>query len=195
MKFAYADPPYKGLAKKHYGAQAEEIDHMALVKKLVDNYDGWALSAHQTHLRELLSYCPKKTRIGIWVKPFASFKKNVNPTYAWEPLLFHAPSRGSKRKFVHDWVACCPQMKALVVGQKPLDFCFWMFQMLGLTPQDGFDDLFPGSGNVNYAHEQYIKHFNDVEFFKLTRSEGSVRDLRPVLQTRFETGYPPAEKK
>lgn len=43
MKFAYADPPYIGQAKRHY--QSEEVDHEKLIKRLINEYpDGWALS-------------------------------------------------------------------------------------------------------------------------------------------------------
>ena len=192
-RFCYADPPYKGQAKKHYGAQAEEVDFIELITRLDSEFDGWALSVHQNQLHDLLNVV-KRVRIGVWVKPFAVFKKNVNPTYAWEPVLFKAPSRGMDRKFVHDWVACSPQMKAVVVGQKPLDFCFWMFQLLGLKPGDEFIDMFPGSGNVLHAYELYIKHFNDVEFKNIERLSGSVRDERPELLSRSGMEIPNQER-
>lgn len=159
-RFVYADPPYKGQAKKHYGHGAEEVHWPALVSMLQD-FDGWALSVHANQLREILPLCPDKTRVGVWVKPFAVFKKNVNPTYAWEPVLFKAPGRGMGKKFVHDWVACSPQMKSLITGQKPLDFCYWLFQLLGLNADDSFDDIFPGSGQVKYAWEFYQQNFPD----------------------------------
>lgn len=46
MKFAYADPPYIGQAKRLYGDHpdfAGEVDHAALIVDLL-RYDGWALS-------------------------------------------------------------------------------------------------------------------------------------------------------
>lgn len=194
MRIAYADPPYKGQAKKHYGSSAEEVNFPELIKSLSE-YDSWALSVHQGQLKELLPICPPRTRVGIWVKPFAVFKKNVNPTYAWEPVLFKASSRGMKKRFVHDWVACSPQMKALVVGQKPMDFCFWLFEILNVTPYDEFFDIFPGSGNVQHCHSQFIKYYNDIEFKSLERLQGSVRDERDQLKKRSGLENSPAPEK
>lgn len=160
MRFAYADPPYKGQAKKHYGPGAEEVNFPALISML-EPFDGWALSIHVNQLKDILPQCPPKTRVAAWVKPFAVFKKNVNPTYAWEPVVWKAPSRGMDKKFVHDWVACSPQMKAVITGQKPLDFCYFLFQLLGMNPTDTLDDIFPGSGQVSYAWEHYKKNYPD----------------------------------
>lgn len=36
MRFAYADPPYAGQARKHYGTA--EVDQGALVRRLVDEF-------------------------------------------------------------------------------------------------------------------------------------------------------------
>jgi hypothetical protein len=56
MRFAYADPPYPGTARKYYGDQptfAGEVDHRQLVASLVDaGYDGWALSTSAKALGE-----------------------------------------------------------------------------------------------------------------------------------------------
>lgn len=153
MKFAYADPPYIGQAKVHYShdARCAEVDHKKLIQETLAQYDGWALSCHTRSLTELLPLCPKGVRVLAWVKPFASFKKGVNPTYAWEPVIMHR-QKGlrplSKRPFMHDWVSCCPQFRSLVVGQKPAEFCFWLFECLDIRPGDEFADLFPGSGSV-----------------------------------------------
>src|SRR6185312_4173988 len=104
MKFAYADPPYIGQSKKHYGG--EEVDHPALIASLVE-YDGWALSCKTSSLRDLLPLCPARTRILSWVKPHATFKKNVGLTYAWEPvLLLPARRRTHLDGFMFDWLRC-----------------------------------------------------------------------------------------
>lgn len=159
-KFVYADPPYKGQAKKHYGPEAREVNWPILCENL-KAYDGFALSCHVNQIADLVPMLPKKTRVMAWVKPFAVFKKNVNPTYAWEPVLIHAPSRGMGKKFVHDWVACSPQMKAVITGQKPLDFCYWLFQVMGLNQEDQLEDMFPGSGTISYAWEFYKANWPD----------------------------------
>jgi len=100
MKVVYADPPYIGQAKKHYNS--EEVDHKALITQL-EAYDGWALSCSSPSLRIILPLCPPVIRIGIWVKPFCSFKANVNPAYAWEPVIFKpARARGREKLTVKE---------------------------------------------------------------------------------------------
>ena len=90
MKAAYADPPYLGCSAKHYGAlheAASDYDdpatHKALIERLCDEYDTWALSLHEPSLRRILSMCPEDVRVGSWVKPFAAFKANVTRAWAW----------------------------------------------------------------------------------------------------------------
>ena len=124
MKIAYADPPYIGQAKKHYGE--EEIDHEALVHRLCEEFpDGWGLSCSSPSLRILLPLCPKDVRVGAWVKPFGIFKPNVNPAYVWEPVIFRGGRKGDrKRKTVRDWVSCNITLKKGLVGVKPEGFCF-----------------------------------------------------------------------
>jgi hypothetical protein len=91
-------------------------------------------------------------RIGAWVKPFASFKPNVNPAYAWEPVLFR-PARGYDRAdlTLRDWVSEVITLQRGMVGAKPETFCLWLFAILGAKPEDDFIDLFPGSGAVSDA--------------------------------------------
>src|SRR5581483_6896549 len=105
MRFAYADPPYVGQSRKHYGR--EEVDHEALINRLVAEYpDGWALSASSPSLRYLLPLCPDDVRVMAWVKPFCIFKPGVNPAYAWEPVIMRGGrKRGRNLPTVRDWVS------------------------------------------------------------------------------------------
>ena len=63
MRFAYADPPYPGQSKRLYGDHpdyAGEVDHTALVDRLVSEYpDGWALSTSVEALRGVLVLLPR----------------------------------------------------------------------------------------------------------------------------------------
>jgi hypothetical protein len=84
MRFAYADPPYLGLAEKFYGhlhPNASDYDkpeaHQALIDRMVLEYDGWAMSLHSPALRTILPMCPAECRVMPWIKPFASFKPGV----------------------------------------------------------------------------------------------------------------------
>lgn len=42
-----------------------------------------------------------------------------------------------------------------VIGAKPAAFCRWMFDLIGATPCDELDDLFPGSGMVGRTWDAY----------------------------------------
>ena len=155
MRFAYADPPYPGQAKRHYNCA--EVDHAELIARLVSEYpDGWALSTNSTTLRDVLNLCPAGVRVGAWVKPFAIFKPNVNPAYAWEPVIF---SGGRKRArtdaTVRDWVSANVTLRRGTHGAKPDAFCLWLFNLLGMERDDEFHDLFYGSGAVTKAHEAW----------------------------------------
>ncbi len=151
MKFAYADPPYVGQAKKHYGA--DEVDHKMLIERLQAEYDGWALSCSTPSLHSLLPLCPPDARIAAWVKPFASFKPGVNPAFAWEPVIF----RGSRKRerdedTVRDWCSANITLKKGLAGAKPLDFCNWIIDLLGARPgEDVLDEIFPGTALLTAA--------------------------------------------
>lgn len=60
LRLAYADPPYPGKARYYRGHPdfAGEVDHRALIGRLVATYDGWALSTSAEALPEVLSFCP-----------------------------------------------------------------------------------------------------------------------------------------
>lgn len=163
MKFAYADPPYLGQGRALYSdhPDCDEYDsvagHERLISRLLSDYpDGWAYSLSSTTLADLLPLMPKECRIGAWVKPFASFKPNVNPAYAWEPVIFFGGRKiGREVDTVRDWVAASITLERGLVGAKPQEFVFWVLSFLGVTSDDTVADLFPGSGAVGQAIESY----------------------------------------
>lgn len=150
MKFAYADPPYLGQGKKLY--QRPEWDdlatHALFIQKLHAHYpDGWALSASSPSLRAILPLCPEDVRVASWVKPFAVFKPNVNPAYAWEPVIFRGGRKGDRTRLtVRDWFSHVITLKKGLTGAKPEAVCAWIIELLGALPDDQFDDIFPGTG-------------------------------------------------
>jgi len=152
MKIAYADPPYPGCAKlyKHHPDYAGEVDHAALVKRLLSDFDGFVLHTASTTLHQVLPLVPPDTRVMAWVKPFAAFKRNVPVAYAWEPVLVR-PCRKqvvSGRIVMRDWVSESITMKKGLTGAKPRAVCEWAFEMVGAVPEDDLSDLFPGTGAV-----------------------------------------------
>ena len=154
MKVAYADPPYIGCA--NYYPEKQEVNHAELINKLRSEFDCWALSASSPSLKYILSLCPNDVRIGAWVKPFCVFKPNVNPAYAWEPIIFYgARKRTRADDTVRDWVKANITLMRGVVGAKPEAFCYWLFELLGLLPEDEFHDLYYGSGAVTKCWEKW----------------------------------------
>lgn len=163
MRFAYADPPYHGMCGRYDhnhpdGRCWDDLEtHRLLVDRLAE-YDGWALSMSTTNLHDILPMCPRDTRIGAWVKPFASFKPGVSPAYAWEPVLFRPlPRKHDKADLtVRDWCSVPITLRRGLVGAKPEEFCRWLFGIARLDPdEDEFIDLFYGSGAVTRAWDAW----------------------------------------
>lgn len=157
MKFAYADPPYIGQAKRHY--QCAEIDHCELIARINSEFpDGWALSASSPSLRLILPMCPEDVRIAAWVKSFCAFKRGVRPAYAWEPVIYrggrnpvngHAaaiPEKNGKQTTPKDFIVEPITLKKGLVGAKPERVCRWILELLNVQSGDELVDLFPGTG-------------------------------------------------
>ena len=154
MKLAYADPPYVGQSKRHYGG--EEVNHELLIAHLCE-FDVWALSLSAPSLRVILPLCPSDVRVMAWVKPFAVFKPNVNPAYAWEPVIVRGGRKRDRKELTtRDWCSCNITLKRGLVGVKPEGFCFWLFEVMGAVPGDELHDIFPGSGAVSRAWASWL---------------------------------------
>lgn len=162
MRFAYADPPYLGLAKKFYGhlhknaAAYDRLEtHADLILRLDREYpDGWAMSLSSTSLADILSVCPPGVRVLAWIKPFCSFKPGVGLAYAWEPIILgggQGRKRGRDQHTVRDWAAINISLKKGFQGAKPRHFIWWLLDVLNAKPGDTVDDLFPGSGECGRA--------------------------------------------
>lgn len=178
MRFAYADPPYIGQAKKHYShdPMCGEVDHAELIARLQE-FDAWALSLSSPSLKQILPLCPDDVRVMAWVKPFCSFKPNVNPAYAWEPVIVRGGrKRTREQETIRDYVSEPITLRRGLAGAKPERFCFWLFDVVNLLPEDSFHDLYPGSGAVSRAWESY-RHSPRLPLSY--REAGSVREPSP----------------
>ena len=154
LRFAYADPPYPGTARKYYRDQADyagEVDHAALVASLLQGgYAGWALSTSPRALTALLPLCPAGARVCAWVKPQGASPLTYGIHNCWEPVL--VVSGRHRRPGVRDWLSALPARGGgQLPGRKPIAFCAWLFQLLGMRPGDELVDLFPGTGIVSAA--------------------------------------------
>ncbi len=168
MRAAYADPPYLGLAAKFYGDRhpdAADYDkpetHQILIDRLSAEYDCWAMSLHSPALQVILPMCPPDVRVMAWTKTWCSFKPGRKDAHmAWEPVIVRGCRPQTKRLHaVRDY--CTTGITGTsgnngasghgFKGSKPQQFCFWLFGVLNLEPDDEFTDLFPGSGAVGQA--------------------------------------------
>lgn len=152
LRFAYADPPYPGRARRYYGRESSfggEVDHAALIASL-EAFDGWALSTAADALRAVLPLCPPSARVCAWVKPIGTSTRTLGLHNTWEPLIVVSGRR--LRGGVRDWLSAQPaRFGGELMGRKPLKFCGWLFDTLGMLPGDELADLFPGTGIVGRA--------------------------------------------
>ena len=157
-RIVYADPPYVGCAAKLYGDPTydDPAAHVALMEEMDGSADAWALSLHEPSLRVLLPLAPEGVRVAAWVKPFASFKPGVDPAYTWEPVIYRTARKWSREQWTcRDHVSAPIALLKGLTGAKPTAFCFWLFELLGASPDDEFVDVFPGSGQVTRAWEAW----------------------------------------
>ena len=177
--FAYADPPYPGLAERYYGDQptfAGEVDHGRLLRALLGALEGdenrsldealavglgwsakkltgFAVSTSVAALGTLLTMLPPypETRVCAWVKPIPASTRTYGLHNTWEPLIVVGGRR--RRPGVRDWLLAQPARLggSDLPGRKPLAFCAFLFGALGMQPGDELVDMFPGSGAVSRA--------------------------------------------
>jgi hypothetical protein len=160
VRLAYADPPYPGQAKRHYGDHpdyAGEVNHRNLLDDLCANYDGWALSTSNQALPLILHWCLARgpVRTLAWCKPIAPPFPGRG-VYGWEPVVVHwaRPPASDLRDTITvspEQYTFRPKPEGYVTGSKPPAFCQWLFAWLGARPGDDFTDLFPGSRAVSDA--------------------------------------------
>jgi hypothetical protein len=163
-RLAYADPPYPGKAGYYVGHPdyAGEVDHAALLSRLA-TYDGWALSTSAAALPAVLALAVAQdlpVRVAAWMRGPRAHATARYPLSAWEPVLYvPVPSRtaGEARRvdaFAHG-VSPLVTLPSRVIGTKPAAFCRWVFDLVGATPSDTLDDLFPGSGIVGMTWDLF----------------------------------------
>lgn len=172
IRVAYADPPYLGMASRYsvpgtpeYHPDAMRWDdpqeHAALLSRLDEEFhDGWAYSLQERALQQILPLAPADVRVMAWVKPWVSFKPGVRVAWAWEPLIVRVDPRhrGKDRgPTSRDWCSVSAATGLGFFGAKPAGFSSWLFQVfaLGEHPDDEFVDMFPGSGAVTRAWDEF----------------------------------------
>lgn len=163
-RYAYADPPYPGMARLYAaeaiqrGGVSVEVNHELLIAHLCDEFpDGWALSTSSVALQRVLAMCPSDVRVTAWCKSFAAFKVGVNPGYCWEPVILRGgrSHRARSEPTVRDFLVEPITMRRGFPGAKPDKFVRWVLDLLGAEPDDEVVDLFPGSGAVGRAVDDW----------------------------------------
>lgn len=158
-RIAYADPPYPGCAHlyRNHPDYAGEVDYPELLRRLTEEFDGFVLHTSSPALGMLLPLCPPDARVMAWVKPFAAFKRNVPVAYAWEPVIVRAARKPvvSGRIVMRDWVSESITLRKGLVGAKPPAVARWAFEVVGAQPQDDLVDLFPGTGAIARAWDEW----------------------------------------
>jgi hypothetical protein len=182
MRFAYADPPYPEHADlyKHEPDYGGEVDHRELVARLETGWpDGWALSTSVDALADVLPLCPRgETHTCAWVKPVGALD-TMGLRTTWEALLV---VRGRQlAPGVRDWLRAMPaRFGGRLPGRKPLAFCAWLFDCLGMQPGDVLDDLYPGTGIVGAAWRELSRRSSsDASPTSRDPSPATDRDASP----------------
>lgn len=171
-RFAYADPPYPGLA--HYYRDhpdfAGEVDHVALARELA-TFDAWALSTSADALPDVLEAVRasgERPMVAAWFRGERPNTGARRPLSAWEPVVYARPrlaldasriDRGDALRrtdaLVHVARPRTTDDERRVIGAKPGAFWSWLFRLLGAQPGDVFVDLFPGSGGGARAWAEF----------------------------------------
>lgn len=179
LRFAIADPPYLGRARRWYGVEgrgagagrhradehpdAGEWDdperHRTLVADLMSSgYDGWAIAAAPMSLPIYYPVLPDGARTLIWRR------RNAQPSahrirWSWEAVLVLTPPTRRKHGtgFAIDDVLDAPIERRGFVGAKPPAWTRWVVDAMGVDLEvDQVDDVFAGSGAVRAALRQGV---------------------------------------
>jgi hypothetical protein len=175
IRVAYADPPYPGCARFYsvpgtpeYHPDAAEWDdparHVRLIQELERDFpDGWALSTSSTAL-DVLHPRPAGSRVAVYCHPGVQNamvgREVAAVAFMWEAVIYRVPqvARGT-RVSTPDcvWASAGHNHTQGFYGSKPPKFCRWLLSLLrlGAHPDDEFVDLFPGSGNVTRAWQEF----------------------------------------
>lgn len=185
-RFVYADPPYPGLAARYYKNEpsfAGEVDHRALLgrleqRRLAGEIIGWALSTSAAALKSILLLCPDEVRVHPWVKLGGAPPATLGAHNVWEPLLVVGARR--IQPGVPDALRAHPARHGgELPGRKPLAFCAFLFDMLGMVPGDELEDLFPGTGIVSSSWRELSAQASPAAGGKRHVFSGPAREPAP----------------
>jgi hypothetical protein len=157
----YADPPYAGCRFKYarrngsrqWGRNARADFMRELISRMewLRREDGVCAVSMAVPELLLLPLFPSGWRVLAWVKPFAVFRPNVWPAYAWEPVVAWGkfPGRVEQKasQTPPDWLQLSPRVpkKTNHETPKPEGFAEWVINQT-LGPRRGPTlELFAGT--------------------------------------------------
>lgn len=180
IRCAYLDPVYPGHGADYSKPGTPEFhpdamrwddpnEHVALMEQAERDFpDGWALSTNEAGVRAFFHRAPARARLAPWVTTSTGAIKMFRVAFCWEAVIYSTPfvtrSQAPGRPAQLNWIAAGkghnhnPELaSAPFLGAKPRRFCFWLFRLLGLGghPDDVLVDMFPGSGAVTRAWDEY----------------------------------------
>lgn len=173
MKLAIADPPYLGRANRWYGTGRghrggrgkadqhpdartwDQLDtHLALLRRLEAEYDGWAYAGAPDYLPDLQPAIPTEVRTMIWHRGNAS-PSGARLRSTYEFVLVKIPTTRVAHGTglaVDDVLHAGIETWRGFAGAKPEAWTRWVLAALGHQPEhDTLTDLFNGSGAVAHA--------------------------------------------
>lgn len=192
--FRYADPPYPGTSSKYYRDEpsfAGEVDFPRLILELTTAHEkgetlGWALSTSARSLRELLPLCPAEARVCAWVKPIGVSSRTYGLHNTWEPLIVVVGRH--RRPGKRDWLRAMPaRLGGTLPGRKPIAFCAWLFDVLGMLPGDTLIDMFPGTGIVSRAWRELSSRTSSTTVSSGSAATVTIPDSATVVAARGAT--------
>lgn len=123
-------------------------EHRRLLKRLTDEFDGWAIATTPDGLGAYHPL-PVSARVMAWVRP-NGMPGGQALMSRWEPVIVFVPEgrRARAGERVSDVLVAAAPRKGFA-GAKPAEWTRWVLAALGYAPgEDELVDLFPGSGSV-----------------------------------------------
>lgn len=81
------------------------------------------------------------------MKPHGACPATYGLHNCWEPLIIVGGRQ--LQPGIRDWLSALPARRGGdLIGRKPIAFCAWLFDCLGMQPGDELEDWFPGTGIV-----------------------------------------------
>jgi hypothetical protein len=96
----------------------------------------------------------------------AIYKSNVGVAYAWEPVIVRGGRKRTRaQKTIKDWIGARANitLRKGIVGAKPENFVFWLYEVWNACEGDAFDEFYPGTGVMGKCWERFMAERSALE--------------------------------